>query len=541
MSVDEFVRRLRHEEATDKRFALFLGAGCSVTSGIPSAGSLVKERWLPHLRELMAPERSDLDEWASAAIPGYVRSDPAASYGELVNRLFLTPEDRQREIESLCDGRSPSFGYAVLAQLVAMPAGRFNVVLTTNFDDMVADALYLYTDARPLVIQHESLAAYIRPTRTRPLVVKLHGDHRLSPRNTALETENLEQTIRLQTAMVLHDRGIIFIGYGGADHGIHTLLEELPEQALPYGAYWVHPKPPAGPIREWLGRRGGIWVRSGWFDEVMLLIRNAFDLPHPTENRFTRIFADYQDKWQELSAAIQAKPVTDDEARVLKVALKATEASFPDYWKAVSEALRLEETAPDEAADVYRRALEQFPKAAPLLGNYAIFLKNVRKDFDAAEAMYKLAIEADPKDARGFGNYANFLRDVREDVDDAEAMYQRAIEANPKYANSLCNYANFLNDVRRDSDAAEAMYKRAIEADLNRANTLGSYAKFLKDVRKDFDAAEAMYKRAIEADPKYARILVSYANFLKNIRKDFDGAEAMYKRAIQAGSRRTVS
>lgn len=69
MGVEEFVRRLRHDEAADKRFAVFLGAGCSVSSGIPAAGLLVKERWLPRLRDLRAPDRKDLDAWAATEIP----------------------------------------------------------------------------------------------------------------------------------------------------------------------------------------------------------------------------------------------------------------------------------------------------------------------------------------------------------------------------------------------------------------------------------------------------------------------------------------
>ncbi|MEK7314784.1 MAG: SIR2 family protein, partial [Candidatus Eisenbacteria bacterium] len=266
INLGEFVRRLRAETNAEKRFALFLGAGCSVSSGIPSAGPLVVDRWIPRLRDYQAPHRADLQVWASEAIDGYDPSNPALSYGELIDHLFLTPNDRQREIEDLCEGRTPSFGYAVLAQLIAMEGGRFNIVLTTNFDDLIADALYLYTEARPLVIYHESLAAFIRPTRTRPLVVKLHGDHRLSPRNTALETQTLEHEIQRHTSMVLHDRGIIFMGYGGADLGILKLLNDLPVEALPFGAFWVHPHEPHGQVRDWLLRRQGVWVRSGWFD-----------------------------------------------------------------------------------------------------------------------------------------------------------------------------------------------------------------------------------------------------------------------------------
>lgn len=156
----EFVRRLHGVvQETDKRFALFLGAGCSVSSGIPAAGSLVAHEWLPRLRDLRSPECRDVLTWAEAEIPGFVREDPAASYGEVIRHLFLHPEDRQREIERLCEGKFPGFGYATLAKLVALPGGCFNTVLTTNFDDLVADALYLFTDARPLTILHESLAS----------------------------------------------------------------------------------------------------------------------------------------------------------------------------------------------------------------------------------------------------------------------------------------------------------------------------------------------------------------------------------------------
>ena len=131
--------------------------------------------------------------------------------------------------------------------------------------------------------------------------------------------------------MVLHDRGIIFMGYGGADLGILKMLNSLPSEALPFGAYWVHPEEPQGQVREWLAHRQGVWVRSGWFDEVMLSVRNAFDLPHPSPDRFTRIFDDYQQKFKALSTAIQEKPNNEAGVQALKEAVTSAEAVLPDY------------------------------------------------------------------------------------------------------------------------------------------------------------------------------------------------------------------
>ena len=211
ITAEEFARRLKAiTSEIDKRFAIFLGAGCSVTSGIPAAGQLVHDNWLPRLHNICAPSRKDLDSWAKEEFPDYDQLHPSTSYGAVMERLFLSPEERQREIENLCDGKFPAFGYAVLSNLVSPEGGHFNVILTTNFDDLMADALYLFSSARPLVIHHESLAGYIRPTRTRPLVVKLHGDHRLSPHNTFEETKELQKDIDKQVRLLLRNPWILF-------------------------------------------------------------------------------------------------------------------------------------------------------------------------------------------------------------------------------------------------------------------------------------------------------------------------------------------
>jgi Tfp pilus assembly protein PilF len=211
----------------------------------------------------------------------------------------------------------------------------------------------------------------------------------------------------------------------------------------------------------------------------MLLIRNEFDLPNPSKERFDRIFQGYYQRFEELNKSIQDKPSGEAGVQALKEAINDAAARLPDFWRVISEAYQLQRTDPDRATEKYRQGVDQFPNAAPLLGNYANFLCDVRKDYDAAEAMYKRVLEADPKHAINLGNYANFLGVVRKDSEAAEAMYKRALEADPKLAHNLGNYAIFLSDVRKDYGAAEAMYKRALEADPKHAINLGNYARLL--------------------------------------------------------------
>lgn len=324
MNAGEFARRLRADsEMPDKRFAFFLGAGCSISSGIPGAGSLVKDHWLPRLQEFCAPDRKDMDVWITEEFPDYEPNSPAASYGLVLERLFLNAEDRQREIERLCDGKFPGFGYAVLATLIAKYGGSFNIVITTNFDDLVSDALYLFTKTRPLVIGHESLASYIRPTRRRPLVVKIHGDARLSPQNTIAETANIQKEVERQVKVLLHDRAPIFMGYGGNDKGITTMFSDLPKEALPFGIYWISGSEPQGVLRQWLEERKAIWVEMFDFDEMMLLIRDAFDLPHPDIKQVESVFQLYGETYEKLSGRIRSAPAEETDESLKKAIERA--------------------------------------------------------------------------------------------------------------------------------------------------------------------------------------------------------------------------
>src|SRR3954449_1928831 len=95
LSGQEFARRIAGAvKEPDKRYAFFLGAGCSVSSGIPAAGPLVREDWLPRLKEFCAPEDTG-GVWLAEILPDYDDSIPARAYGQVMERLFFHPEERQ--------------------------------------------------------------------------------------------------------------------------------------------------------------------------------------------------------------------------------------------------------------------------------------------------------------------------------------------------------------------------------------------------------------------------------------------------------------
>ncbi len=409
IGIQEFVRRIKASmDNQDCRFAFFLGSGCSVSSGVPAAGSLVKI-WLPRLKKVKTGDDGNLPEWVKEYLPGYTGGNAAQFYGKVIEELFFHPEERQKEIEKLTEGKDPGFGYAVLAYMMTHEhSGRHcNIVLTTNFDDMVTDALYLYTNKKPLVISHESLINFVRISRTRPLVLKLHGDARLAPLNTEMETTALDNAVKKVLTNLLSEMGLIFLGYGGNDKSIADILGELPKNALPWGIYWIHEHIPDNNMKDWLNDRNAIWVKHKDFDEAMLLFWQEFNLGEPDWKRFDQLSKKYSETFSSLSEKIDSKPESKEKA-LLEDALQKVIRESKVWWAIYIEASKYKKTDPNKADLIYSEGLKKYLDNANLTGSYALFLKNIRKEYDRAEELFKKALELDPNDADVTGNYAGF-------------------------------------------------------------------------------------------------------------------------------------
>lgn len=501
IGVGEFVRRLDNLVVEQQApFAFFLGAGASVSSGIPGAATLT-EKWVDQLHQLRNDDGAvGFEEWLAQDLPTYDPDDPAASYAQVMQRRFLTAAERQAEIETIVSGRDPGFGYATLAQFMtrADSGERCNVVITTNFDDLVADALYLYTEKKPLVVRHEALAGFVGARRTRPTVIKLHGDALLNPLNIEGETDALAESLIGALKDELQNRAIVFIGYGGNDTGVLKALQSLPEDSLRWGIYWVNTSVPEGDFGEWLEQRPAIWVEHRDFDELAVLLWERFDLPHPTDARFNRLLDTYRNTFAELQSRSRSDETTA--AEVLR-AVDDAQGKFANWFQVVLEARKYAESEPDRADEVYRAGIEQFGGSAGLLGSYASFLFQQRKEMDQAEDYYRRAVEANPSHANNLTNYGTFHHVVHKDDDQAVAYFQRALEVDPDHANALCNYAGILLG-RGEEEAALAMLRR-----------LESVPEFLLPSRVDLRIEVDFYKFANVAKDADER-----TRFLKRIR-----------------------
>jgi tetratricopeptide (TPR) repeat protein len=535
LPVGEFVRTLKDkvDNFSDSKFVFFIGAGCSISSGIPGAADLVK-KWLPRIKKIKKGNDDNLDEWAKEQYNGYSPEQAAQFYPQVIKDLYPNPEDQQREIEKHMEGKNPRFGYSVLAQLMTLEqyARQFNFVLTVNFDDLIADALYYYTNKKPLVIYHESLAQYARILRVRPTIVKLHGDAKIQPLSSLEDTKELHERFKRKVKALLSEAGIIFLGYGGNDESITSILDELPEDSLPESIFWVNDHVPATDFGEWLKKRNATWVNHLDFDKFMAQMFGVFNLKlldEDIKSRSERILNDYRKSVEELVEKTGAKP----EEQELSDALSKAVSSAESWWAVELEARRYRESDPNKVNKIYLMGVKKFPDSFQLANNFAIFLEVIRNDYVGAREFYEKALELNESDAVITGNYAAFLMDKCNDHDKAELLYVKALRLDPYDAGNTGRYAAFLHSVREHYDKAEELYLKALELDPNNASNTGNYASFLDQARKDYDKAEELYKRALELNPTHVTATGNYASFLKRVRKDHEKAEELYKKALE--------
>lgn len=237
----DLIRHLKtREEKSSANYSLLLGAGASVTSGIRAANTLVDE-WAVELHERFTNKKNDN---APDALAYFEKNhpqwfNPSHPYSSLFEKKFDLPAQRRRFVEQEVDKKLPSIGYAYLASLV--DNGYINNIFTTNFDDLINEAFYLFSIERPILCAHDSSIHSISITSKRPKIIKLHGDYLFDDiKSTLRETESLEHNTKEKFVEFGKEFGLIVVGYSGNDRSIMDVIEFLVKQEnyLKNGVYW---------------------------------------------------------------------------------------------------------------------------------------------------------------------------------------------------------------------------------------------------------------------------------------------------------------
>lgn len=309
MSSQRFLDHVRDGYDAGKRFCFILGAGASFTSGIPLGTTLIGE-WRDYLLKrgkdyIEESARECGMDYASVSrlfSPDY-KTDSADYFTFHDLRFAGMPMHAYAYLQRLMMKAEPSFGYYALAVLLEHTHNK--LVITTNFDSLVEEALSLYhSDRRALVIGHERLAPFMRDTTNtdRPVIAKVHRDLLFHPMNNEDETSRLDERWVEPLRDALSRYIPIVVGYAGGDNSLMDFLADEDPNTLDT-VYWCSLSKSeggeSGRITDFLRkRRHGYLVSIKGFDQILYLLLDTlmggkqYDTPDVRIKKYTQSRAD---------------------------------------------------------------------------------------------------------------------------------------------------------------------------------------------------------------------------------------------------------
>lgn len=211
-TVAKLAEDIREDLESDRKTALFWGAGCSVSAKIPAAGGFVdhiKKKFKPAVRRC--------------------EGDP--NFQNLM--AALDPLERRDVIRELTSGKHLNWSHILAIWL--MKVGVVDIIYTLNFDPLLLDACSMVGFHVP--VYDFGATPLDRPEKLQtPAIVYLHGQsHGFRQRIVPKDSEPDHYEMLFRHAKEKQQRWIV-VGYSGKNDSIFPLFRHAPFMG---GIFWV--------------------------------------------------------------------------------------------------------------------------------------------------------------------------------------------------------------------------------------------------------------------------------------------------------------
>ena len=284
LTLPAFVRLIGVHTASPHAF--FIGAGASISSGVPSAKQCIWQ-WK---RDIFLTNNPGLEEqFAELSLPsiqgriqkwlegkGYPTLGDEREYGLYIEECHPIAENRRAYFQGIVQGMQPHVGYKLLCMLAQ--ANIVRSVWTTNFDGLVAKAANA-AGLTPIEVGIDCQDRVDRIRRQGELsCVSLHGDYRYDAlKNTEVELQKQEAELEDALIAELVNTHLVVCGYSGRDTSIMAALTKAYSQPGNGFLYWCGygEGDLTEPVIKLLdtarkNRRTAYYVPSSGFDDLLL-------------------------------------------------------------------------------------------------------------------------------------------------------------------------------------------------------------------------------------------------------------------------------
>ncbi len=240
MELDPILRSALAIHTNPGAYALLIGSGVSRAAGIPTGWEIV----LDLIARIAEPEGETTGHDPAAWYRERYGKEPG--YSDLLDELTSTPEERMTLLRSYLEPmeeereegqKTPTAAHRVIAKLVKL--GYIRMILTTNFDRLIEQALEAEGIRPDVLSTPEGVQGAMPYTHSSCVVVKLHGDYR-DPRIRNTDTELAEYPAGLNRYLdrVLDDFGLIVCGWSGDwDTALREAILRAPNRR--FACFWL--------------------------------------------------------------------------------------------------------------------------------------------------------------------------------------------------------------------------------------------------------------------------------------------------------------
>lgn len=562
-TIEDIAEALGPHGAAPRRCSVLLGAGCSISAGIPSASDIVGQIKVKFPAAYARAASHDYPD-CMAALERGVRRDLIGAY---------------------IDKAKINWAHIALAQLIN--GGYVDRVLTTNFDPLISRACAL-VNSFPAVYDFAASHIFNPDQVSEKAIFHLHGQRDgFILLNTPSEVTKHRKHIKSVFDDAHKGRVWIVVGYSGQNDPVFDLLTRV--KTFEYGLYWIGygSKPSKHVADQLLAKERGAHFIGGWdADDFFVTLAQKLQCFPP---RFvTQPFSHLKSMFSMLTDYSAPRNGIEDAPDFRQSRLDVASVVRPQLENLIQSREQSLSAEYHFLAGEYERVVTLFenknvkklsPKDAEAYGWSQLMLgdrlhSSAKADDDRAQyrsAMrrFEVAAKIPITAADALYNWGNVLFDLSLAVRDgalegitrsaeqllrrAVAKYRDAIAKDPSFADAHNNLANAITDLARveywkdNGLLREAFYhyKKAIRRTQTPAIVHCNYAKAIHDLARItgdlrlYTKASTHFKIAATFNRNYYSVFLSWGHALSDLArktgsaKDYTAAFEKYRRAAE--------
>ncbi|NNA16261.1 hypothetical protein HBN82_10365 [Pseudomonas lundensis] len=245
-------------------YAVLVGSGVSRAAGIPTGWEITKELVK---RAGVAAGAAPQDDWVQWY---FEHTGQQPNYSTLLEELATTQTERRAIIQGflepnaqeLEDGfKTPTLAHRAIASMVK--SGHIRVIVTTNFDRLMENALR-DLGIEPTIVSSEDTLSGAEPlTHSQCYLFKIHGDYKDARiLNTDAELGAYPTAFDALLDRIIDEFGLIVAGWSGEwDHALRSAFLRAPSRRYP--TFWLSRGQVSDRGQELIDRRKAVVVKAG--------------------------------------------------------------------------------------------------------------------------------------------------------------------------------------------------------------------------------------------------------------------------------------